>query len=164
MELYILDYRECDPEKCTARKLIQEDIAESLLHESYLGEGGVYLTPFAEKAFSPVDKEMASSGGLRVIDCTWTEAEDKIPVYDNGRALPYLVAANPVNYGKPLRLTTAEALAAALYILGEMDQAEELLSNFSWGESFMELNKEPLNEYKEAEDSSEIVEIQEAYI
>ena len=164
MELYILDYRECDPKKCTARKLLDDNLAERLMHERKLSEGGIYLTPMTDKAFSPEDKKLAEEGGIRAVDCTWEEADEKLPSSENARALPYLVAANPVNYGRPMQLTTVEALAAALYILGEEDQAKKILSKFNWGEQFIKLNQEPLDEYQEAENSSEIIEIQEAYI
>ncbi len=164
MELFIRDHRECDPKKCTARKLLDEGIAEKLLKDIGLGKGGIYLTPLAEKAISPEDKNLAEDGGIRAIDCTWTEADEKIPEYENGRALPYLVAVNPINYGKPFQLTTAEALAAALFILGEEDQAKEVMSKFSWGEHFFEMNENPLKDYREAEDSSEVVEIQKEYM
>ncbi len=164
MNILILDYRECDPDKCTARKLLDKGEAEKIVNDRELGEAGIYLNPLAEKAISPKDRKIAKEGGIRAIDCTWTEADDKIPEYENGRALPYLVAVNPVNYGKPFQLTTAEALASALYILDEEDQAKEILSQFSWGEHFIEMNEQPLNEYREAESSEEIVEIQKEYM
>ncbi|MFW6141083.1 MAG: DUF367 family protein [Candidatus Saliniplasma sp.] len=164
MQLYILDYRECDPKKCTARKLLDNDMAEKILHETDLGGGGIYLTPLTDKAFSPEDRGKCIEGGIRAVDCTWTEAEEKLPVYDNSRALPYLVAANPVNYGKPMQLTTVEAFAASLYILGEEDQAKEILSKFNWGEQFLKLNKEPLNEYQNAENSKDVVKAQSEFI
>ncbi len=164
MKLYILDYRECDPKKCTARKLLDNDMAEKILHESQLGAGGIYLTPLTDKAFSPEDRKFCENGGIRALDCTWTEAEEKLPVYGNARALPYLVAANPVNYGKPMQLTTVEALSGALYILDEEDQAREILSKFNWGEQFLIMNKEPLDEYQKAKNSKEIVEVQSEFI
>ncbi|MFC6725997.1 ribosome biogenesis domain-containing protein, partial [Halobium palmae] len=80
------------------------------------------------------------------------------------RALPYLVAANPVNFGRPMRLTTVEAFAAALCILGERDHAERALAKFTWGETFLELNDEPLRRYAACADSSEVVSIQREYL
>jgi pre-rRNA-processing protein TSR3 len=74
--------------------------------------------------------------------------------------LPLLLAANPVNWGKPGRLTTAEALATVLFLLGREEQARETLGAFRWGERFFELNKEPLEAYAAASSSAELVELQ----
>ncbi len=80
------------------------------------------------------------------------------------RCLPYLIAANPVNYGVPTKLSTVEALAAALYIAGFGEEAERLLSIFKWGPQFFTLNKELLDSYASAKNSSEVVELQKLFI
>lgn len=54
--------------------------------------------------------------------------------------MPYLIATNPVNYGKPWRLNCVEALAAAFYIVGHDDYGAKLLEKFSWGHSFWTMN------------------------
>ena len=74
--------------------------------------------------------------------------------------LPLLLAANPVNWGKPGKLTTVEALAASLYLMGRVEQCKELLSKFRWGERFLELNQEPLDAYADAKSSAELVSLQ----
>ena len=74
------------------------------------------------------------------------------------------MAANPVNFGKPCKLSSIEALAAALYILGEKDRAASILSKVNWGIRFLEVNQEPLDLYANARDSTEVVKIQALYI
>ncbi len=57
-----------------------------------------------------------------------------------------------------------EALAAALVILGEKEQAVRILEKFNWGLNFLKLNEEPLEEYANAKDSAEMLKIQSEYI
>ncbi len=81
-------------------------------------------------------------------------------VRGTSRCLPILIAGNPVNFGKLTKLTTAEAIAAALYIAGFKKESEDLLSIFTWGHTFFELNGMLLDNYVQAKDSAEIVEMQ----
>ncbi|MGZ0747469.1 DUF367 family protein [Haloparvum sp. AD34] len=164
MDLHVRYEGDDDPDKCTARKLSRFDLAE--LHRSDRATpGGVVLNPHAEQALSPADAELARERGLVALDCSWESAGEKqFSMRGEHRALPYLVAANPVNFGRPMELTTVEAFAAGLHILGEPEQADEILGKFTWGETFSELNEEPLRRYAECEDSSEIVEIQQEYL
>ncbi len=120
------------------------------------------LDPTAPQAISPADKNASS---ITALDCSW-EVLDTIIVksWRRRRALPFLVAANPVNFGRPFQLTSVEAFAAALFIIGEKEQAREILARFGWGVRFLEVNAEPLAEYARARDSSEVVEIQAHYL
>jgi len=75
--------------------------------------------------------------------------------------LPILIAGNPVNFGKKTKLTTVEALSAGLYISGFKEKAKTILSVFSWGHNFLELNYDLLEKYRMAKNSYEIIQIQE---
>lgn len=80
---------------------------------------GLVLTPTGKKCVSPSDKDIIESKGLAVVDCSWAKI-DETPLTalksGHARLLPFLVAANPINYGKPCQLSCVEALAAAMYI------------------------------------------------
>ena len=65
---------------------------------------------------------------------------------------------------KPGRLSSLEAVAAALSILGESEHAAHVAAVANWGTTFLQLNAEPLEEYSGAVDSSEVVRIQSAYL
>jgi pre-rRNA-processing protein TSR3 len=120
------------------------------------------LDPTAEQALSPADK-MARS--ITVLDCSWEVLDTgTVSSWRIRRALPFLVAANPVNFGRPCMLSSVEALAAALIITGEREQAEQVLGRVSWGVRFLEVNAEPLSLYSAAKDSTEVVKIQSQFI
>lgn len=80
------------------------------------------------------------------------------------RGLPYLIAANPVNYGRVGKLSSAEAAASALYILGFVEEAKRILNLFKWGPHFLKLNSEPLQDYQSAANSGEVVQKQLQYM
>lgn len=158
--------KQCDPKKCSTLKLKRHNLVRVVHRIRELPNGAVILDPFTPKAFSPEDKNRLQKRGLVALDCSWVHAKEVFDVSVRWvpRCLPYLVAANPVNFGKPTKLSTVEALAAALYIAGFNEQATALLSKFKWGPQFIALNVELLEGYAQAKDSTEVVKVQKDYI
>ncbi len=156
---------EDDPKKCTAKKMARFNLATAVRRISALPSEAVVLDPGAPKAVSAEDRSRMEISGIAVLDFSWRNIEESMPSlkFPYRRALPYLVAANPVMYGRPCQLSSVEAVAAALFISGFRDQALEVLSKFSWGMRFIELNREPLERYASAETSAEVVSIQWDY-
>jgi len=159
------DLLHCDPKRCSGRKLARL----GLIKELKLGQRfpGLCLSPQGVSVVSPKDKDIVADMGACVIDCSWARLDDT-PFHKmkSGypRLLPWLVAANPINYGKPCKLNCVEALAASFYILGYQDLARNYMSRFSWGPSFIEINKELLNKYSDCQSSEEVLEVQNKHL
>jgi pre-rRNA-processing protein TSR3 len=166
VRIVVYHARQCDPKKCTALKLSRHGLIRIVSQLRFLPKRAIVLNPFSETAFSPADKQRIQEHGLVALDCSWEHAEKVLSGHVRGtsRCLPVLVAGNPVNFGKPTKLTTVEALAAALIIAGFQEEARELLSIFTWGHTFFDLNGERLEQYATAKNSAEVVELQRAFM
>ncbi len=161
-EILVYHAGQCDPKKCTGTRLGRMRKAKIVKKMRHIPRGAVVLNPVGEVAFSVADRERVMKAGIVALDCSWKQAEKIFAASRIGaqRALPYLLAANPINTYIPVKLSTAEALAAALYILGMTEQAEDVLSVFKWGHSFLTLNREWLDSYAECSTSGEVVQVQ----
>ncbi|MGB1818550.1 MAG: ribosome biogenesis domain-containing protein [Candidatus Poseidoniaceae archaeon] len=99
---------------------------------------GIVLDPLCGKVLGPEDKEIINLGGALVgLDCSWVNIESSVEQITKQtklerRTLPLFLAANPVNWGKVSKLSTAEALAASLWILGHEDQGRLNLTGGSF--------------------------------
>jgi pre-rRNA-processing protein TSR3 len=160
--LYAFRDNSCDPRKCTVKRMERSGLVRVLSKISRIPRNTILLDPTATQALSPADRPARS---LTVLDCSWEVLDTgMVSSFRRRRALPFLVAANPVNFGRPWRLTSVEAFAAALVILGEPGQAGVVLASQNWGPRFLELNEEPLGLYAQARDSTEVIEIQNQYL
>ncbi|RDA93380.1 hypothetical protein CP533_1983, partial [Ophiocordyceps camponoti-saundersi (nom. inval.)] len=151
------DLGHCDPKRCSGKRLMRL----GLMRELHLGQryGGVVISPNAKQVISPADAELLVQQGAAVVECSWARTEEVQWSKVGGKAerlLPYLVAANPVNYGKPWRLNCVEALAAAFYICRRSDWAEEVLAPFSYGPTFLRINLTVLDQYAACQDDAAV--------
>jgi len=123
--------------------------------------------PNAKKTISPADRELLEQYGAAVVECSWDRTKE-IPWSRIGgkceRLLPYLVAANSVNYGRPWRLNCVEALAACFYICGHPEWATEVLQHFSYGEPFLEINSQVLKRYAACTTEEEVKKAEEVWL
>ena len=160
MFLKVLMLKQDDPKKCSAAKLVKFGLAKPVTRTT---SRTLILNPFSKKILLESDKKLVHS--ITGIDCSWNLA---VPAFQKpfsgiSRKLPPLLAGNPMNYSKLNKLSTVEALAAAVYILGESDLTHTLLQKFKWGNTFFELNKNLLQDYTKAQSESEIFEICHEY-
>ncbi|KAI9106003.1 hypothetical protein DFS34DRAFT_644806 [Phlyctochytrium arcticum] len=163
--LAMWDFDHCDPKRCSGRKLSRARIVKSLKVGTRFN--GLVLSPKGTQSVSPADRSIVEAGGLCVVDCSWARIEE-VPFEKlrspHERLLPYLVAANPVNYGKPYKLNCAEALAACCYITGFNEIGHYLLSKFKWGHTFWTLNEPLFDMYSKCIDSQDVVRVQAEYL
>ncbi|MDV0443656.1 DUF367 family protein [Methanorbis rubei] len=160
----LIAYRDnsCDPKKCTMKKLERFGMMRIVTRIQEIPKTTLLLDPTAD-VISPADRNWVRS--ITALDCSWEVLDTaNLSSWKGRRALPFLVAANPVNFGKPFTLTSVEAIAATLHILGEAEQAKAVLAKFHWGLNFLALNAEPLAEYAQAKNSEEVLKIQSEYI
>ncbi|KAK0384341.1 hypothetical protein NLU13_8428 [Sarocladium strictum] len=151
------DLGHCDPKRCSGKKLIKL----GMMRDLHLGQrhNGVIITPNGKRTISPADRELMDQYGAAVVECSWARTDEVQWNKVGGkceRLLPYLVAANSVNYGKPWRLNCVEALAAAFAICGHLDWAEQILAPFSYGQSFLDINSSILKRYAACTDEADI--------
>lgn len=165
MRKIIYEFGECDPKRCSGHRLVKFKKVDSIPLKKYFN--GVLLSPEGKQVISASDKEHIEKYGIGLIDCSWNKIEafdfSKLP-RRHARILPWLVAANTINYGRPWRLNCAEALAAALHIIGHREEAKNILEGFSYGEEFLRLNEEVLEIYSRCKDSKEVIAEQNRYL
>ncbi|MGC8565119.1 MAG: DUF367 family protein [Thermoplasmata archaeon] len=161
IRLYVIYLSDDDPKKCTAKKLERFSMAKLIKRKNF--SRGIVLSPLAGEVISKDDYIEAFQKGLYAVDGSWKNIEGIFSdIKGNFRRLPFLIPGNPVNFGHPGMLSTAEALAAALYIMGEEDQALQIMGKFSWGHTFIETNIELLRSYKNA-NKEKIMEIEKEF-
>ncbi len=162
MKVYVCLLKQDDPKKCTARKLAQKGYVTAIYSLRRLPSSSLVLDPFASVLISPLDARTKSLGA---IDCSWMRIKSTFRQRIKGeqRRLPLLLAGNPTNYGKLGKLSSAEALAAALDIMGYKIFAQTIMGLFKWGRTFFDLNAEPLAEYARATGEVEIKRIEHEF-
>lgn len=165
--IYVHWTRQDNAKKNTAVRLGRAHLIHLVDSNRDLPRQGLLLDPTARRALSRADRSHAKHHGLAAVDCSWARVSATYRDVRRGfepRALPFLVAANPTRFGRPFELSTAEALAGALFILGHDDAARELMKPFKWGETFFDVNREPLEQYAAAGSSDEVIAAQDLFL
>ena len=159
------DLGHCDPKRCSGKRLVKQ----GLMREMRMGQRhpGVVITPNGKKVVSPADAPLLEQFGAAVVECSWARVKEVQWSKVCGkceRLLPYLIAANTVNYGKPWRLNCAEALAACFAICRHLDWAEQVLAPFPYGSAFLDINASLLKRYAACKDEADVKKVEEQWL
>ena len=130
MKVTVFHANECDRKKCTSIKMEKLGKCKLVYNINKIPSGAVVLNPFAQKAVSYEDYRYVHRRGIVGLDCSWNEVSSSKKFFSLSkyhRSLPFLIATNPVNYGKPCILSTVEAISATLYITRFKDEAKDIL-------------------------------------
>ena len=162
----LFEYKQNDPKRDTGMKLARQGLVRSMRPGDPFK--GIVLSAEGRSVLSPKDAALISSAGIAVVNCSWNRLHEITNVpggnISRHRKLPFLVAANPINYGKAFKLSSAEALAAGLAIAGFEDEAIKLTEKFSWHTEFWKLNGELIAEYYACGSSAEVIAAQARYL
>ncbi|THH08289.1 hypothetical protein EW146_g9044 [Bondarzewia mesenterica] len=179
------DFDHCDPRRCSGKKLARLGLINELrIGSRFRGivlspRGTQVISPSDKdiilksglavvecswarledvpfhKIASPHERLRESDESSYLVQCSW-------PFYQKQKKskrtnpVPYLVATNPTNYGKPWRLNCVEALAAAFYLTGFDAYAERLLDGFGWGGAFWDVNRPFIERYRTCGTAEEV--------
>jgi len=160
LKIYAIIYREDDPAKNTAIKMVKAGLAK-LAKRPLFKLKTLVLNPYSKDYLGPWHRDIAVNYGLLVVDASWRRLDPSKFTSIGGVhvKLPPLLPGNPINYGKPCMLSSIEAVAASTYILGFRSEYELLLNLYKWMSTFHELNKELLNAYSSVTSPGELVKV-----
>lgn len=151
-----------DPKKSTMKKLEKQGLARRV--DMRMCKRSLMITPYAERYLLPSDDVLYRIKGICVIDGSWNRITSIRDLRTrNERLIPLVVPGNPVNFGKPGKLSSVEAVASALYIMGHRDSASLIMSGFNWGPPFIEMNHLLLDDYAECKTQEDVLAVQESY-
>ncbi|MGI0083454.1 MAG: DUF367 family protein [Nitrososphaerales archaeon] len=162
--IFTFEMHQDDPEKCTSAKMRKMGFAKGIARQHF-PRNALVLNPTVDNIVLNADRESLVQIGVVVIDCSWTRAGEVFGQRFKGlqRRLPALLAGNPTNYSKLGSLSSVEAVSACFYITNFKDQARRILSIYKWGETFLSLNHDPLEDYSKASSIKEIRESEISY-
>lgn len=165
-QVVLFEYKHNDPKRDTGMKLARQGLVRSMRPGDPFK--GIVLSAEGRSVLSPKDAALISSAGIAVVNCSWNRLNEITNVpggnISRHRKLPFVVAANPINYGKAFKLSSAEALAAGLAIAGFEEEAIKLTEKFSWHTEFWKLNGYLIAEYNACGSSAEVIAAQEKYL
>jgi pre-rRNA-processing protein TSR3 len=164
--LKLWDFAQCDPKRCTGLKLCSRGLCQKMNLRNQRHTSALTLSATAKLYVSPSDRRIVAAHGIALIDCSWDRLEEVRKIFPDhpnqsnsrSRKLPFLVAVNPVNYGKPYQLSCAEAAAACLLICGYDEDANRILNEFAWGKEFIKINSDVLDLYRNQCETSDDIE------